>query len=63
MEDTEELYSYEDGETGETLVLPGTSEYKEILEDAKNGVRLVQIRIPSSSASDGRNWISLVQST
>ncbi|XP_033210509.1 zinc finger protein 585A-like isoform X2 [Belonocnema kinseyi] len=63
IEEAAELYSYEDGEGEETLVLPGTSGYKEILGDAKNAVRLVQIRIPTSSAGDGRNWLSLVQST
>lgn len=61
--DVEELYSYEEENHKETIVLPGTSNYKQIIGDSKNSVRLVQIRIPTSSAGDGRSWLNLVQST
>ncbi|XP_032667216.1 zinc finger protein 676-like isoform X2 [Odontomachus brunneus] len=58
VEHVEEVYNYNETEEGETIVVPATSEYKEI--DEKN-VRLVQIRFPSSG--DGRSWLSLVQNT
>ncbi|XP_046602152.1 zinc finger protein 300 isoform X1 [Neodiprion pinetum] len=62
-EHIEEVYSYNDGEDGSTIVVPTTSEYEEIAEDNKNSVRLVHIRIPASAADDGRNWLNLVQNT
>lgn len=60
VEHVEEVYNYNDAEEGETIVVPTTSEYKEM--DDKN-VRLVQIRFPSSVSGDGRSWLSLVQNT
>ena len=57
-----ELYNYQEDENAETIVLPATSEYKDIIADSKSSVRLVQIRIPPS-AGDGRNWLNLVQRT
>lgn len=60
VEHVEEVYNYNETEEGETIVVPATSEYKEI--DEKN-VRLVQIRFPSSVSGDGRSWLSLVQNT
>lgn len=62
-DDDDELYSYQEGNHKETILLPGTSNYKQIIGDNKNSVRLVQIRIPTSSAGDGRSWLNLVQST
>lgn len=59
VEQVEEVYTYNENEEGETIVVPTTTEYKEITDD-KN-VRLVQIRFPSSE--DGRSWLSLVQNT
>ncbi|KAL2733303.1 zinc finger protein 724-like [Vespula maculifrons] len=58
----EEVYTYNDNEEGETVV-PNPAEYKEIVEEKKNAVRLVQIRFPSSVSEDGRSWLSLVQNT
>lgn len=60
VEHVEEVYNYNETEEGETIVVPTTSEYKEM--DDKN-VRLVQIRFPSSVSGDGRSWLSLVQNT
>lgn len=59
----EEVYSYNTNEDGETIVVPASSDFKEIVGDKKNSVRLVQIRIPSSSAGEARSWLSLVQNT
>lgn len=59
-EQVEEVYNYNENEEGETIVVPATTEYKD-MED-KN-VRLVQIRFPSSVNGDGRSWLSLVQNT
>ncbi|KAG7210531.1 hypothetical protein KM043_012051 [Ampulex compressa] len=61
-EQTEEVYNYNETEEGETIVVPATSEYKEMVED-KNPVRLVQIRFPASVGGEGRSWLSLVQNT
>ena len=58
----EEVF-YNTGEDGQTIVVPGTSNYQEIVGDNKNSVRLVQIRIPASSSGDARSWLSLVQNT
>lgn len=58
----EEVYSYNDSEEGETVV-PNPTEYKEIVEENKNAVRLVQIRFPASVSDEGRSWLSLVQNT
>ncbi|KAF3424864.1 hypothetical protein E2986_05590 [Frieseomelitta varia] len=61
-EQVEEVYNYNETEDGETIVVPTTSEYKEVEED-KNAVRLVQIRFPTSVDGEGRSWLSLVQNT
>ncbi|XP_014601679.1 PREDICTED: zinc finger protein 2 homolog [Polistes canadensis] len=58
----EEVYTYNDSEEGETVV-PHPAEYKEIVEDKKHSVRLVQIKFPSSVSEEGRSWLSLVQNT
>lgn len=60
MEQVETVYTYNETEEGETIVVPATANYKDI-ED-KN-VRLVQIRFPSSVDGEGRSWLSLVQNT
>ncbi|XP_012273310.1 zinc finger protein 436 isoform X2 [Orussus abietinus] len=62
-EHVEEVYSYNDSEESETVVVPATSDYKEIVGDSQKAVRLVQIRIPSSSTGEGRSWLNLVQNT
>ncbi|XP_078035837.1 uncharacterized protein LOC144469440 [Augochlora pura] len=62
-EQVEEVYNYNESEDGETIVVPTTSEYKEMGEDDKNAVRLVQIRFPTSVTAEGRSWLSLVQNT
>lgn len=62
-EQVEEVYNYNAGEDGETIVVPATSEYKEMGGDEKNAVRLVQIRFPTSVSGEGRSWLSLVQNT
>ncbi|XP_076680788.1 uncharacterized protein LOC143375490 isoform X3 [Andrena cerasifolii] len=61
-EQVEEVYNYNETEDGETIVVPSTSEYKE-MGDEKNAVRLVQIRFPSSVSGKTRSWLSLVQNT
>lgn len=61
-EQVEEVYNYNETEDGETIVVPTTSEYKEVEED-KNAVRLVQIRFPTSVGGESRSWLSLVQNT
>ncbi|OAD54534.1 hypothetical protein WN48_06643 [Eufriesea mexicana] len=61
-EQVEEVYNYNETEDGETIVVPNTSEYKEVEED-KNPVRLVQIRFPTSVGGESRSWLSLVQNT
>lgn len=61
-EQVEEVYNYNETEDGETIVVPTTSEYKE-MGDEKNAVRLVQIRFPSSVSGETRSWLSLVQNT
>ncbi|XP_076644623.1 uncharacterized protein LOC143354426 [Halictus rubicundus] len=62
-EQVEEVYNYNESEDGETIVVPTTSEYKDMGEDDKNAVRLVQIRFPTSVTAEGRSWLSLVQNT
>ncbi|CAK9813817.1 Zinc finger protein 235 [Anthophora plagiata] len=61
-EQVEEVYNYNETEDGETIIVPTTSEYKDV-EDEKNAVRLVQIRFPTSVGGEGRSWLSLVQNT
>ncbi|CAK9811836.1 Zinc finger protein 235 [Anthophora quadrimaculata] len=61
-EQVEEVYNYNETEDGETIIVPATSEYKDV-EDEKNAVRLVQIRFPTSVGGEGRSWLSLVQNT
>lgn len=58
----EEVYAYNDSEEGETVV-PHPAEYKEIVEEKKHSVRLVQIKFPSAVSEEGRSWLSLVQNT
>lgn len=60
VERIEEVYNYNENEESETIVVPTTTQYKDI--DDKN-VRLVQIRLPSSTNVDGRSWLNLVQNT
>ncbi|XP_015592351.1 zinc finger protein 37 [Cephus cinctus] len=62
-EQVEEVYGYNESEDGETIVVPASSEYKEIVADSKGAVRLVQIRIPSSANGEGRSWLNIVQNT
>ncbi|XP_012234087.1 zinc finger protein ZFP2-like isoform X2 [Linepithema humile] len=50
----ETVYTYNENEEGETIVVPTTVEDK--------NVRLVQIRFPSTEG-EGRSWLSLVQNT
>lgn len=59
-DDGETVYTYNETEE-ETIVVPTTAEYKEIVDD--KSVRLVQIRFPSSIDGEGRSWLSLVQNT
>ncbi|KAK0086851.1 hypothetical protein PV325_002413 [Microctonus aethiopoides] len=59
-EENEDAFNYANGED-ETIVLPANAEYKDIIGDSKNQVRLVQIRIPSSTGADAKGWLSLVQ--
>lgn len=62
-EQVEEVYNYDAAcEEEGTIVVPATTEYKEMGEE-KNAVRLVQIRFPSSVGGEGRSWLSLVQNT
>ncbi|XP_076620715.1 uncharacterized protein LOC143341634 isoform X2 [Colletes latitarsis] len=61
-EQVEEIYNYNESDDRETIVVPATSEYKEMGDD-KNSVRLVQIRFPTSVGGEGRSWLSLVQNT
>ncbi|XP_011256418.1 zinc finger protein 431 isoform X1 [Camponotus floridanus] len=61
VEQVETVYTYNENDEGETIVVPATTDYKEIVED-KN-VRLVQIRFPSSVDGEGRSWLSLVPNT
>lgn len=61
VEQVETVYAYNENDEGETIVVPATTDYKEIVED-KN-VRLVQIRFPSSVDGEGRSWLSLVPNT
>jgi non-homologous end joining protein Ku len=58
----EEVYGYQDAD-GNTIVLPTSANIKEIIEDGNKTMRLVQIRIPTDSAGDGRSWLSLVQNS
>jgi len=58
-DEVETVYAYNGSEEEGAIVVPSTSEYKEIM-DNKN-VRLVQIRFPSDA--EGRSWLSLVQNT
>lgn len=60
VEQVETVYAYNENDEGETIVVPATTNYKEIEE--KN-VRLVQIRFPSSVDGEGRSWLSLVPNT
>lgn len=60
VEQVETVYAYNENDEGETIVVPATTDYKEIEE--KN-VRLVQIRFPSSVDGEGRSWLSLVPNT
>lgn len=60
VEQVETVYAYNENDD-ETIIVPATTNYKEIVED-KN-VRLVQIRFPSSVDGEGRSWLSLVQNT
>lgn len=53
----ETVYTYNDSEEGETIVVPSVSQGED-----KN-VRLVQIRFPTSVDGEGKNWLSLVQNT
>ncbi|KYN32876.1 hypothetical protein ALC56_12829 [Trachymyrmex septentrionalis] len=53
----ETVYTYNENEEGETIVVPSASQ-----EEDKN-VRLVQIRFPTSVDGEGRSWLSLVQNT
>lgn len=62
VEQVETVYTYNENDEDETIVVPATANYKEIVEDNKN-VRLVQIRFPSSVDGEGRSWLSLVQNT
>lgn len=62
VEQVETVYTYNENDEDETIVVPATTNYKEIVEDSKN-VRLVQIRFPSSVDGEGRSWLSLVQNT
>lgn len=62
VEQVETVYAYNEDDEGETIVVPATTDYKEIVEENKN-VRLVQIRFPSSVDGEGRSWLSLVQNT
>ncbi|XP_072761012.1 uncharacterized protein [Anoplolepis gracilipes] len=55
VEQVETVYAYNENDEGETIVVPATT-------DDKN-VRLVQIRFPSSVDGEGRSWLSLVQNT
>ncbi|XP_015126970.1 zinc finger protein 37 [Diachasma alloeum] len=57
----EQVYSYNGGEDGQTIVVSAGAEYKELMSDSKNPVRLVQIRIPSSAGVEEKSWLSLVQ--
>lgn len=52
----ETIYTYNENEEGETIVVPSVS------QDDKN-VRLVQITFPTSVDGEGRSWLSLVQNT
>lgn len=56
----ETVYTYNENEEGETIVVPSVSQYKE--GEDKN-VRLVQIRFPTTVDGEGRSWLSLVQNT
>ncbi|XP_011506031.1 PREDICTED: zinc finger protein 502-like isoform X2 [Ceratosolen solmsi marchali] len=58
----EEVYGYQDAD-GNTIVLPAGANIKEIIEDGNKTMRLVQIRIPTNPAGDGRSWLSLVQNS
>lgn len=60
-EQPQEVYSYNDNDEGETIVVPATTDYKDIIGDNKNQVRLVQIRIQSGNGADEKGWLSLVQ--
>jgi len=55
--EVETVYTYNENEEGETIVVPSASQ-----EEDKN-VRLVQIRFPTSVDGEGRSWLSLVQNT
>ncbi|EZA61757.1 hypothetical protein DMN91_004497 [Ooceraea biroi] len=62
MDEVETVYTYNETEEEEKMiVVPTTSEYKEIVQD--KGVRLVQIRFPATVDGEGRSWLSLVQNT
>lgn len=56
VDEVETVYTYDENEEGETIVIPSSSQGEE-----KN-VRLVQI-FPASGDGEGKNWLSLVQST
>lgn len=56
----ETVYTYNENEEDETIVVPSVSQYKE--GEDKN-VRLVQIRFPTTVDGEGRSWLSLVQNT
>ncbi|XP_043278917.1 zinc finger protein 436-like isoform X2 [Venturia canescens] len=58
----EQVYGYNTNEDGETIVVPSTSNYKEIVTD-KNSVRVVQIRIPPAVNGEPSRWLSIVQNT
>ncbi|XP_011157841.1 zinc finger protein 2 homolog [Solenopsis invicta] len=53
----ETVYTYNETEEGETIVIPSSSQGNE-----KN-MRLVQIRFPTSVDGESKNWLSLVQNT
>uniref|UniRef100_A0A0C9QG01 ZNF235_3 protein n=1 Tax=Fopius arisanus TaxID=64838 RepID=A0A0C9QG01_9HYME len=56
-EDGEQVYSYNDPADGETIVVSTGADYKDLMGDSKNPVRLVQIRIPSSVGVDGKKLV------
>ncbi|XP_034934486.1 zinc finger protein 568-like [Chelonus insularis] len=62
-EQDEQVYSYNTGDETETIVVPTTTDYKNLISNNKNKVRLVQIRIPPDSGVEGKSWLSLVQNS